>query len=278
MPFRFNMLLEEAGIDPAQVRLLRHQPKVGDRKMLDVWRTDRSSFEAYQSLQLVSKRAHFLRSYWVSFIGTWDGRTIFAGLYAVGDPVTLTEEVEVPINGSIDPPNVTDRYPLTHLTTLEPYESRLYIDWGGGASGKRAWVQRAEAQDKLVTELHLDVVEQPFPGLMALAAPLSVIGDAPPSWAQRLASSRGIYLLTCPRDGSLYVGSATAEGGFWDRWASYRANGHGGNLGLIGREPSDFIVSVLEVAGSAATSDDILAAEAVWKRKLNSRELGLNRN
>ncbi|WP_223799738.1 GIY-YIG nuclease family protein [Sphingomonas nostoxanthinifaciens] len=85
-------------------------------------------------------------------------------------------------------------------------------------------------------------------------------------------------MLTCPRDGSLYVGSATSPGGFWARWAEYRANGHGGNVALRDRPPSDFIVSVLEVAGSTATVDDILASEALWKRKLQSRELGLNRN
>ncbi len=41
MPFRFDMLLDEIGIDPATVRLLRHQPEVGGRSMLDIIRTDR---------------------------------------------------------------------------------------------------------------------------------------------------------------------------------------------------------------------------------------------
>ncbi|MFW2830808.1 hypothetical protein [Sphingomonas sp. ID0503] len=89
-----------------------------------------------------------------------------------------------------------------------------------------------------MTELHLDGAEKPFPGLMDLFAPLSALAEAPPSWIQRLVAARGIYLLTCPRDGSLYVGSAAAEGGSWQRWTDYRVNGHGGNVALIGRDPA----------------------------------------
>ncbi|WP_280514504.1 hypothetical protein [Chthonobacter albigriseus] len=41
---------------------------------------------------------------------------------------------------------------------------------------------------------------------------------------------------------------------------------------------SDYQVSILEAAGSVATVDDILAMEVRWKLKLQSREMGLNRN
>lgn len=278
MPFRFNMLLEEAGISPAEVRLLRHQPKVGPKWVLDVWRNSREVVEIYQSLQPAAKRTSFTRSYWASFVGTWDGRTLFLGLYRVGTPEPVLESFDVPVLGGYAEAGVDDRYPTERVGTFAPYEGRLYVDWGGGSSGKRAWVQRAEAQDKLVTELYLDAAERPFPGLMEVTAPLSALGDAPPGWIQRLEAAKGVYLLTCPRDGSLYVGSATAEGGFWSRWSEYRANGHGGNVALRGRDPSDYIVSVLQVAGSTDTADDILAAESRWKGKLQSVAFGLNRN
>ena len=275
---RFNMLLEDAGIAPSAVRLLRHQPKVAGTALVDVLRTDRALLEEYQALQPLAKRAHFTRPYWASLIGTWDGRTVFAGLYAVGSPNTLMSDTPAPISGVIEPAGTIDRYPTEHLDLLAAYEGKLYIDWGGGASGKRAWVQRAEAQDKLITELHLGAPEEPFPGVMEVSASLSSLGDAPSGWIQRLAAAKGVYLLSCPRDGSLYVGSAIGEGGFWARWSEYRANGHGGNVALIGRERSDFVVSVLQVAGSADSDDAILAMEDRWKRKLQSRSLGLNRN
>ncbi|WP_410001986.1 hypothetical protein [Rubinisphaera sp. JC750] len=54
--------------------------------------------------------------------------------------------------------------------------------------------------------------------------------------------------------------------------------GHGGNVELKVRDPSDYQVSILEVAGSAATTEEILSLESLWKQKLQSREMGLNRN
>jgi len=55
-------------------------------------------------------------------------------------------------------------------------------------------------------------------------------------------------------------------------------NGHGGNVGLKSRDPADYQVSILEVSGSTATVEEVLAAEQLWKAKLQSREMGLNRN
>ena len=279
MPLRFNQLLAEAGIDPAEVRLLRHQTDLGrGRSLLEAWRVDRGSFEAYQCLQLSAKRSSFTRQYWAAFFGTWDGRTLFGGLYAASDPARIEEAVEVPLSGGLAAAGTLDRFTTTLSDHLANYIGRLYIDWGGGSSGKRSWNQRADVQDKRITELHLDQTEQPFPGLMAISSPLSVIGEAPTGWIQRMTDACGVYLLTCPRTGELYVGSATGEGGFWSRWQEYRRNGHGGNVALLGREPTDWRVSVLQVAGSADSADDILAMEALWKVKLQAREFGLCRN
>lgn len=49
-------------------------------------------------------------------------------------------------------------------------------------------------------------------------------------------------------------------------------------MGLKSRDPSDYQVSILEVAGSAATVEEIREMEKLWKQKLQSREMGLNRN
>ncbi len=47
---------------------------------------------------------------------------------------------------------------------------------------------------------------------------------------------------------------------------------------LRDQTPSDYQVSILEVAGSAATIEEIVNMEDLWKRKLQSREMGLNKN
>ncbi len=65
---------------------------------------------------------------------------------------------------------------------------------------------------------------------------------------------------------------------FLGRWLAYVRDGHDGNVGLKSRDPSDYQVPILEVCGSALTTDDIIRTEALWKDKLQSREMGLNRN
>ena len=89
---------------------------------------------------------------------------------------------------------------------------------------------------------------------------------------------RYIYLLTCPRTREQYVGMASGAGGFLARWREYWSTGHGGNVGLKSRDPSDYQVSILETVGNSATEADLLALEVRWKNKLQSREMGLNRN
>src|SRR5262249_38968930 len=88
----------------------------------------------------------------------------------------------------------------------------------------------------------------------------------PKTWIEILRNSRGVYLLTCPRTKEQYVGSADSDGGFFQRWCEYVQSGHGGNIALKSREASDYQVSILEGAGSAASREDILTIEAftVW--------------
>jgi hypothetical protein len=73
-------------------------------------------------------------------------------------------------------------------------------------------------------------------------------------------------------------GSACGEEGFRQRWKQYAITGHGGNISLKNGDRSDYQVSILEVAGSGSNPDDILKMESRWKEKLQSREMGLNKN
>ncbi len=107
---------------------------------------------------------------------------------------------------------------------------------------------------------------------------LSDIDNSPRGWTSTLTSTRGIYVLTCPRTKEQYVGSASGSSGFLGRWKEYAVTGHGGSVALKGREPSDYQVAVLETVGSSASLEDILALERLWKQKLQSQEMGLNRN
>ncbi|TXN77964.1 GIY-YIG nuclease family protein [Methylobacterium sp. WL8] len=276
MPLRFNSLLAQAGIAPREVRLLRHQDSrsLKGRTPYELWRDDRPAFEFYQNGQSIGNRMKLTASFWASFVVTPAGETMLAGFYACWYVGTNEMVRQWPHAVGFDEVGAADVYELTLDARLSDLAGRLIIEWGEGG---RAWIQRADNQDKEVLEIRQAFQELEFPGFAKFISSLSKIEGLPSAWAATLGASRGIYLLTCPKTREQYIGSATGADGFHGRWMSYR-DGHGGNVGLKSRDPSDYQVSILEVAGSAATTQDVLDMETLWKRKLQSREMGLNKN
>lgn len=275
----FTDLLEKAGLDPADVRLLRHQTKASTgRTPYGLWRDDRPAFEDYQSVQTAGNRASLAAPIWASFVAPPTGGSLFAGIYTA-------EHIGAAPPGWLDPlhqvagvtltADTLDQYRTALTSHLEPYIGRLWIEWGAGA---RKWVQRPDRQNKPIIELTRTFREDAFPGYTHFVTNVSQVQSLPATWVSALRAARGIYLLTSAKTKEQYVGSATGEGGFFGRWMNYAQDGHGGNLGLKSSEPGDYQVSILEVSGSAATVDEIRSIEQLWKRKLQSREMGLNRN
>lgn len=279
MPLTFNALLRSEGVDPAEVRLLRHETKrYRGRTPYSLWREDPDSpvrLERYQSTQRADRRAWFRGRYWASFVVAPDASTLFVGLYEVGDvrPVPagwLHDLNDLPLDPAVD-----ELYDLAKADPLRDYAGRLAVDWAAGA---RSWVQLAGNQDKTIVELRRTVIDPPFPGFAGFVRQLSEIEAMPRSWRDALSATGGVYLLTCPRTREQYVGSATGRDGFIGRWREYLDGGDGGNAGLRSREPADYRVSILQSAGSADDREAVLAMEALWKEKLQSREMGLNKN
>lgn len=277
MPLTFNMLLREAGIAFADVRLLRHKDQRADKGKMpyELWRDDRSQLELYQSTQAFKNRSKLKGRYWASFVGTPNDETLFAGLYAVEHLGLLRKDTPKPHMEGVDKAGSCDEYRLTLDQRFSDLDGTLFIEWG---DGKRSWIQRADRQDKRITELQTEFKEPDFPGFLNFAEPLSRLGRLPLGWIAALKSCCGVYLLTCPKTKEQYVGKADGHDGFWGRWQAYIQTGHGGNEGLKSRNPSDYQVSILEIAGTASTADDVLRMESQWKTKLQSREMGLNRN
>ena len=59
-----------------------------------------------------------------------------------------------------------------------PWEG-LIIEWG---DGYRAWVQRADLQDKGVIEIRRSAGDPPFPGFLEFSEQLSGLAAVPQSW------------------------------------------------------------------------------------------------
>lgn len=272
-----NTILSAAGFDVSEVRLLRHKDARAEkgRTPYELWRDNRPMFDQYQGTQGVVHKSKLHASHWASFIGTPSDETLFVGIYQVKGQHLLERDTPKPHMDGMDMAGSCNIYDLELDSRLSDLIGRLLIDWG---LGDRAWIQRADRQNKTVMELRTAFKEPDFPGFLSFVTSLSKINDLPKSWITTLESSRGIYLLTCPKTKEQYVGSATGEGGLWRRWQDYAKSGDGGNIALKSRDHSDYQISILEVAGTALTQEDIIRMEGLWKAKLQSREMGLNRN
>jgi hypothetical protein len=275
MPITFNSLLEKAGLVLAEVRLLRHHDSRADkdRTPYRLWRDFPDDFMTYQSRQSVKNAVELGRaSHWAVFVVTPGNETLFVGLYKVGKPSPGAIGVpSVSIRGATEN-NLDMVFPLQKSDLLAEFDSKLVIDWG---KGFLKWIQRADTQDKPVVELRSTFKEEDWPGYLKFIKPLSDIANLPKHWLDRLEEAKGIYLLTCPRTGEHYVGSATGSEGFLGRWRTHLSKG-GDATGFKSREASDYQVTILEIAGSGVSDRDILQGEQLWINKLQSNAMGLN--
>lgn len=275
MALTFNALLRAEGVDPAGVRLLRHETRRHGRTPYTLWRDDPARFDDYQRVQLKARRGWFDHPVWASFVATPTGDTLFVGAVEPRPAGDVPADWDDPLSGrDAEGLKHYELYALRPVEALAGYAGKLTVEWGPGA---RSWNQRAASKDKPVLELRERFVEPSFPGYPSLVVRLSDLDALPADWIGALAAARGVYLLTCPRTREQYVGSACGQDGFLGRWRGYASDGHGGNVALKSRAPEDYQVSILQLAGSE-DAGAILAMEALWKRKLQSREMGLNRN
>ena len=277
MPIMLNTILSADNLDLSEVRLLRHKDSSSakGRTPYELWRDNPNQFDLYQSTQSVKNEAKLRARYWASFVGTPSDETLFVGVYDVKNRGLLERDTLKPHMDGVDLAGSCNIYDLTLLQTMGDLVGKLVIDWG---PGDRAWIQRADQQNKAVRELRKNFKEPDFPGFLNFREPLSRLDKLATGWIEVLRSTKGVYLLTCPKTKEQYVGSATGAGGFWTRWREYVLTGHGDNVALKSRDPSEYQVSILEVAGTSSTDNDILSMEQRWKLKLQSREMGLNRN
>jgi len=162
---------------------------------------------------------------------------------------------------------------------LADLRNRLVIGW----RSPRTWrLNATTAAQYPVTEI-ADAEPVPFPGFDAITLDYPQLQAVMrehryASWRTALASVIGIYLITDTRDGRHYVGKADGSENIRQRWGSYAANGHGGNVQLRNIHPSTFRFSLLRVFDPATPTRQIDAAERHFKQALDSRRHGLNRN
>jgi hypothetical protein len=265
----FAAALTSAGLEPADALVIRHAYVREHEDGTVGIHGDSSDAEimAYTRTQSANTRTFPATPprFWVVFLPEGGDR---ARLWSV-----LANRGEIGHDG------VRRTFDLEHTDLMSDLRNRLVIGW---RLPRRWWIHGATATTYPIMEI-ADAEPVRFPGFDALTLDYpqlqAVLREHRyAAWRTALSSVIGIYLITDTRDGRHYVGKADGAENLLQRWAAYAANGHGGNVELRGLDPSTFRLSVLRVFDPATPTAEINAAESHFKRALDSRRHGLNRN
>ncbi|MEQ8205134.1 MAG: GIY-YIG nuclease family protein [Woeseia sp.] len=244
----------------------------GSENPLDVFLAGR--FSDWQQWQT---RKNFERDFVISFVAlpSWN-QWLLAGIYRS----IKSEWIEA--EGMY-------QYHLDELLEFDGLSGRLVAEFV--RSGRQSYLNAENwANDLFLSEFlreRLSIGE--FPGYrmvdLSRAELEMVIRHGLESWRTALSNVAGVYLISDTDSGQLYVGSASGEGGFWQRWSDYAVTGHGGNVELrklTEEEGLDrvqaFRYSILEITDIHMSDDDVLRRESHWKNVLLTRAHGLNAN
>lgn len=285
----------ESFVHTKNIRLVRHQMKNwrGFNSMLRFNKHILKVFTAEQGRDIFSDQRLIL-----VFVSQPGGRALLSGAFINNGLIEKSafEKMEgyaeyAKYRESIEIAEVSSDkffYDLQVCEELEELFDRLVIDWGGAAI---SWYQNK--LDKEICQILSPGFVKIFPGWDKVNISYQELNaiiqnpDGNPDWAQFLQTHDGVYLILDNVTGRQYVGSATGENaGLWGRWTGYAINGHNGNKLLeellIERGDSykeNFTFSLHHVfARGAVTKNDVLDYESLLKRKLGSRDFGLNAN
>lgn len=239
---------------------------------------DRYIAGEFNSWQRRQSRKNFERELVVSLIsygGT--NRWLFAGVHHVRGHETLDAEDRYPV-----------RYLLQEDQACQQMNGRVVARFS--RPGRQAYLNAESWADQIHLEevLSKAVSIAEFPGFRFVHLSKEeldrIVRQGAESWKAALSSVAGIYLISHPPSGKLYVGSAHGEGGIWQRWCHYSTSGHGENVELKKLLEAESALaaqlrfSILEIADLHTSREEVLARESHWKRVLLTRLHGLNAN
>lgn len=289
-----NDLLAKHGLDTKQrkhILIMRHRPHEQALRRVLPWLAAEKPvlFNAYQQTQNERvEKALVQAKYLVSFIGHEPGEALFVGLYKVGKSRSLSFEQFWRIRSFRELGKLGMRgfvkgtrrsclwFDLRTTELVSEWSGRLIIGWPPPERAWCRWADRNEFPIQAILQESLLVREMPPAEELTLS--WKELSNLPSSWKLALAQWRGIYLILDTSDGRTYVGSAYGRDNILSRWANYAARGHGGNKQLRRRNPENFLFSILERVSPDMIPEDIIGKESNWKKRLHTREFGLNDN
>jgi hypothetical protein len=256
-------VLLAAKLNPADVLLLRH-PWSNSGVRAAVLAEDLLAYTADQDAGF--PRQH---RYWLNFLGEETNSARF---------VTCYENLGGGEDGQFD---------LAATPILADLAWRLVVDWGPGT---RTWKQSGLNADKKPVLAIIDRKVEHFPGFENLVLTFAQLEEvvAEPrryaEWHTALGAVNAVYLIVDTETGKQYVGSAYGDGGLLGRWRVYVDSYHGYNIRMVAELEADpatyqrFQFAVLQILPRSVTPDDVIKVETLYKRKLLTKEFGLNAN
>lgn len=285
-------ILEKTELGTARLIVYRHTPTDAKPDLLAQMTTlalhEPELIATYQSVQNTRVRSALLgNDYIASFSKSSVIGALFLGVYKIcgKTDTTYAEFAERPAQkalvsrlgvdyhmGPLDPLMVVEN---KRVDILSEYIGRLEIEFPHRASAQYPTRDRFP-----VRAIHQEPVGQVVRKWDEINLAWTELQHLSRSLEIRLGEWRGIYLITDLTDGARYVGKADGPENILARWRTYAATGHGDNILLRKRDPSNFRFTILELLAPTAPKEITDALEISWKRRLHSRHptLGLNAN
>lgn len=189
--------------------------------------------------------------------------------------------------------DVTDGvgYDADEVKEYEQYFGRLVVEYHNPCRTMGRKYENIMDELEVVQILNEQYTGNEFPGYenVRLSYPLlkNIVDRQLPGWVDALRNQKAVYLITDTKTGKMYVGSATSQTGMLlQRWSSYAADGHGGNIELrelVKQQGLDYVkenfqYSILENYNARMDDGYILKRESWWKETLCTRTHGYNKN
>lgn len=182
-------------------------------------------------------------------------------------------------------------YDADEVKEYEQYFGRLVVEYHNPCRTMGRKYENVMDELEVVQILNEQYTGNEFPGYenVRLSYPLlkNIVDRQLPGWVDALRNQKAVYLITDTKTGKLYVGSATSQTGMLlQRWSSYAADGHGGNIELrelVKQQGLDYVkenfqYSILENYNARMDDGYILKRESWWKETLCTCTHGYNKN
>ena len=279
----FSDVLKKVGLDPTKVCLIRHA--YSDKTFREC--ADSGKIYEYTCHQKIRFKGYNY-DYWAVFISGQGTLAKLFALYKVGNYVSDTPDrvpAGVPELEASHYKGEGIVYDLEPVELLKEYEGKITIEWGSSA---RAWYQKGTTEKAIVSLIPDEKkVFMGYENVLLSFDQLKEIVENPAvyePWHTALKSVYAIYLIVDTENGKQYVGSAYGVDGLFGRWECYVNTKHGNNKKmrkLICDYPDRyhaFQFSILQILPKTVVEDDVIKIENIWKKRLLSKEFGMNNN